>query len=1280
MKRVWRSGAKVVVRNLCVVLPLAAYAETPKDPPLPDLGPSPAPSGAIIRPGGNGVTMENTFDGKKIVVAPEYSNQNGIGIAAALASLVGEQAAVGMLVSAGSNKKELLLNAGYQPDANNRFIVSVGQLRQFFDIAFASGLDKAEMTQNSGGLGYQLYLGRELLNYLEFNGYLADTPSRDLADKTFAVDTATLYELWNDQRRIAGGRVAGLQGKLALTPLPGGTVKLSFGSERLSYDYLAGAERVTRLTGGAEWRQVLGNGYTITLGGNTFAAQNRYTLGLVHNTPGGGQLGIGLTAIQGRDGTRSDTLLQLSYSASFGGGKTGGIRRPSSPNPNAIAPAWGKLLDQVALRPAYLPLQAVAKLDTTATPVRLVVVDKTALPSIATVDPATGNVAAALPVAVAAIAGVTRNGAPYVNNGQFSLNNGALVINPKLIEQPAVGVKDTYVVTVYNASGGTTLINVVVSHGSVKIDSITVAAGDMTPPTLSGLAAGNVVALSAILAATLSEAGTGYYVVLPAVSAAPSASQVKNGQDATGAAAEIKGSTSMAANVPASIAIAGLTPATSYKVHFAAIDSANNLQAAVSSAGFTTVPADTTPDAFDIADMASQPVATAVTTNAVTVAGINVPASAATSVGTLVKNGVDTKSATTSVSSGDTLAVRLTTGAAVTSPPVTGTLTVGTVADSFSVSTAAADAVPDAFSFTAQGNVALNMQIESGAVTVAGINIPAPLSVSGGEYQINGGTWTSAAGTVNNGQTVKVRHTSAATGGQSVTTTLSIGGVSGSFTSTTLADSTPDAFSFTARSNVAQSTQLESNAITVAGINMPSPVSVSGGEYQIDGGSWSSAAGTVTNGQTVKVRHTSAAGYSGATQTTLTIGGVAATFASTTEAAPPAPSNSAPTANDFTYGTAIGSAAKTFSWKTLSGATDADGDALSATITANGAKGTCAIAGDNLTYTPAASKTGGDSCTIQVSDGRGGTVSKVASVTDIDTEAPTATASPNVAAGTYTSDQSVTFSCPGAEPGCVMRYATGAAPADPTAASPVLAGALNITGAAGASTATTVKILLYDAAGNPKGSVDSFAYTIDKTPPVAPAAASMQAASDTGAADNITATTTPTFDVPTVANVTGYKVSIDGGAYADIGNVATYTTPALGDGAHTIQFKAYNAYGDGAAGAVKNFEVRNVNPSISGLTGSLDIVVGAGGGAANIFGAGGYPETKSAAATFNENVTLINASSSDVNIGYAVNVTGGNQLNVSVTMGAAVDGVVTIVVQSVATGKQETVSAKANRS
>src|SRR5690606_7994507 len=110
---------------------------------------------------------------------------------------------------------------------------------------------------------------------------------------------------------------------------------------------------------------------------------------------------------------------------------------------------------------------------------------------------------------------------------------------------------------------------------------------------------------------------------------------------------------------------------------------------------------------------------------------------------------------------------------------------------------------PDAFAFTAQTNVALNTIIESNTITVEGINDASPISIANGEYSVNDGDYTSVAGTVSNGDTVKVRQTSSNSFSISSTATLTIGGVEGAFTVTTLAqDPTPDAFSFTTVTNV----------------------------------------------------------------------------------------------------------------------------------------------------------------------------------------------------------------------------------------------------------------------------------------------------------------------------------------------------------------------------------------------------------------------------------------------------------------------------------------------
>ena len=101
-------------------------------------------------------------------------------------------------------------------------------------------------------------------------------------------------------------------------------------------------------------------------------------------------------------------------------------------------------------------------------------------------------------------------------------------------------------------------------------------------------------------------------------------------------------------------------------------------------------------------------------------------------------------------------------------------------------------------------------------------------------------------------------------------------------TTTAEPDTTPNDFDFGGAVVVAVSTLTESTAITVSGINTASPISVTNGEYQIDSGEWTTISSTVSNGQTVKVRHTSSADYATSTGTNLTIGGFSDAFWTTT--------------------------------------------------------------------------------------------------------------------------------------------------------------------------------------------------------------------------------------------------------------------------------------------------------------------------------------------------------------------------------------------------------------
>jgi hypothetical protein len=153
------------------------------------------------------------------------------------------------------------------------------------------------------------------------------------------------------------------------------------------------------------------------------------------------------------------------------------------------------------------------------------------------------------------------------------------------------------------------------------------------------------------------------------------------------------------------------------------------------------------------------------------------------------------------------------------------------------------DTTPDQFSFNSLSDVALNTLAESNAITVAGINTPASISVSGGEYSVstdNGTNWTafstSNPSNVEVDTLVKVRQTSSGSYAATTNTILTIGGVSGTFSVTTIADTIPPN---------------PPSVTSTTPINNPTPTWTSGGgegngtfRYQIDSeaGGWNETA------------------------------------------------------------------------------------------------------------------------------------------------------------------------------------------------------------------------------------------------------------------------------------------------------------------------------------------------------------------------------------------------------------------------------------------------------
>ena len=195
----------------------------------------------------------------------------------------------------------------------------------------------------------------------------------------------------------------------------------------------------------------------------------------------------------------------------------------------------------------------------------------------------------------------------------------------------------------------------------------------------------------------------------------------------------------------------------------------------------------------------------------------------------------------------------------------------------FTISRTAEDVTPNAFTFTDVSNVSRSTTQTSNTITVAGLSTGTSVVVSiiGGTYSKNSGSYTSSTGTASNGDTFSVRHTSSSGFLTNTDTQLTIGGISDTFRSTTLAqDTTPNNYTFNDATDAGVSTLVPSNVQTITGITGNVSVSVSGQgtpKISINGGTFISS-GTIQNNQTLQVRLTSSASNSTSHTATVTLG------------------------------------------------------------------------------------------------------------------------------------------------------------------------------------------------------------------------------------------------------------------------------------------------------------------------------------------------------------------------------------------------------------------------
>jgi hypothetical protein len=295
----------------------------------------------------------------------------------------------------------------------------------------------------------------------------------------------------------------------------------------------------------------------------------------------------------------------------------------------------------------------------------------------------------------------------------------------------------------------------------------------------------------------------------------------------------------------------------------------------------------------DFTDQTGVEPSVTITSDAVTVTGIETTVTASVSGDGLPELQVNggawvPAGSNASVSNNDTIRLRLTSGAV--GETRTATLDVNGVTQTFSATTRSADTEPEAFTVAAVTNAAAGAVVQSSA-TITGIEAPAVVTISGEGTPAfstdEGATWVDASGSglVENGGTILVRLT-AGSFDVTRTATLSVGGVTSDFTVTTEPqDTAPDAFAFTSALAIEGSVST-SDVVTLAGFTGSVPISVSGDgspEYRIGAGNWTSTAGTVTSGQQVQVRLTAAWTERTVRTATLSVGAGSGTFSVETQ-------------------------------------------------------------------------------------------------------------------------------------------------------------------------------------------------------------------------------------------------------------------------------------------------------------------------------------------------------------------------------------------------------------
>ena len=156
---------------------------------------------------------------------------------------------------------------------------------------------------------------------------------------------------------------------------------------------------------------------------------------------------------------------------------------------------------------------------------------------------------------------------------------------------------------------------------------------------------------------------------------------------------------------------------------------------------------------------------------------------------------------------------------------------------------------------------------------IAGINVPTPITLTGGaEFRVGTGPWQTS-GNINVNNSVQLRVTSSADYGGEVDIEVTIGSLTDIWKVITTADGDqiPDAFYFINQINQPPNTFVYSNTVLVQGLTAAANITVTGGNIKVGNGAWA-ASGQINNGETLRLRILTPNGLSQTGNMSITVG------------------------------------------------------------------------------------------------------------------------------------------------------------------------------------------------------------------------------------------------------------------------------------------------------------------------------------------------------------------------------------------------------------------------